>query len=152
MVDSQQYHGFYELGLYHRSSDGDDRLVRKYRSSFRNCPYVALELKFSEILQKIFAEKVFTSQIFDILIGKLEIPQIVDHLLYSGHDRISPAVGHSPEEHIKIGDIICHTCLKIAVGHGELVKVCRAWSDSFCFPFGFPPCDFKAAFLSAVFI
>ena len=44
----------------------------------------------------------------DIFIGKIQVIQIVYDLLQPGHNGITASIGYLPEEHIKIGDVICH--------------------------------------------
>ena len=107
--------------------------MRKYRSSLRHRPYITFKFKVSEIFKKIIAKDPLTPQEFDIFIGKFQILQICHKLFHTGHYGIASSVRNASEEHVEIGDVICHACLKIAVGHGELVKVCQHGQIHFVF-------------------
>ena len=125
VVDAQKHHRLDELCLHHRSSDGHDRLMREDRRSLRHRPDITLELKITQIRKKIFAENIFAAQICDVLIRKSEVLEIVDELFQTRHDRVAAAVRHSAEEHIEIRDIVRHAGFKIAVCHGDFIKICE---------------------------
>ena len=123
MIDRHEHKGLDKLSLYNGASDSDDRLIREDRHSFRDRPHVTLEFKISEILQKLFTEAVFRSEVLDIFVFKFQILKIIHHLFQTRHDGKASAVGHSPEKHIEICYNILFSEFKIAVGHRKLVKV-----------------------------
>ena len=76
-----------------------------------------------QIFQEFFAEQILAAQIFDVLIRKLQALQVVNQLIQAGHNGIAAAIRYSPEEHVKICDIVRHVGLKISMGHGNFIKV-----------------------------
>ena len=123
MVDRQQHHGFDELGLHHRPPDGHDGLVGEDGGALRHRPNVAGEAEVFQIIQKGFAEQLFSPQVGDILFGEGEAFQVVHQLLHTRHDRQTAVIRHPAEEHIEVGDAVPAALPKKAVGHGELVKI-----------------------------
>ena len=71
-------------------------------------------------MKKIFAEDAQPSQIIHIFIGEIQILDVIDDLLQSGHDRIAALVRVVTEEHVK-DDSLVFLCLKIALHHGQLI-------------------------------
>ena len=123
MVDQKQYHSFYELGLHDRSSYCDQRLVREYDASFRYGPYITLEFEVGEILEKLFVEQFFASQVFDIFVCELKIFQILYNLFQPREDRITAAIRDLSEKHIEIRYVVSHSRTVISIGHRDLIKV-----------------------------
>ena len=123
VVDGEQHHGFDKLGLGHRATHGDDGFAGENGSAFGDAPYITGKFEVFQIVQKFWAEAAFAVKIFQILLGKAEVFQIVHQLLHAGHDGIAGIVRHIPVEHIKIGDGISHALFVIAIGHGKFVKI-----------------------------
>jgi len=53
-------------------------------------------------------------QISQILLGKGQVPQIFDHLLYAGHDGKTAFLGNLAEKQVKIGHCLGHIIVEIA--------------------------------------
>ena len=123
VVDGQQDHGLDELGLDDRAAHRDDGLAGEDDLAFGNGPHVTFKFEIAEIVQKALGETTAALQIGNILLGKAQILQILHHLLHAGHNGVTAVVGDLAEKHIEICDGICHAVFKIAVGHGQLIKV-----------------------------
>ena len=59
----------------------------------------------------------------DILLIEMEILNIVNHLIQPGADGEAAPIRHIPEKNVKIGNPIPEARLKIAVTHGQFVKI-----------------------------
>ena len=123
VIDAQKHHGFYKLCLDRRTAHGNDGFSGKDRRSFWNSPHITAEMEFPQIFQKFLAEDMLRVEKLDIFIGKLQIFQIVDELLYAGHNSKTAIIGHFTEKHIEIANGILKTIGKIAVRHCQLIKI-----------------------------
>ena len=108
MIDNQKNHRFYKLRLNHRSSDRENRFMRKNRRTFRHCPNITGKPKVSEVFQKFFAENTFPSEKFYIFFRKLQIFKVIDNLFDPCHNGVAASVRDLSEEHIEICDILLH--------------------------------------------
>ena len=125
MVDRQKQHRLQELRLDDGTAHGDQRLMRKDRAPFRHCPDVALEFEIAQVLEEAFVEKLLAAQEFDVLVGEVEIVEIIDQLLQPGHDDKAALIRDLAEKHIKIHNLVFQTVDEIPVPHGDLIKVCQ---------------------------
>ena len=123
MIDGEEQHGFQELRLQDGSSDRDDGFAREDRGPLRHGPYVAGEMKMPEIFQKFRRENLFGGEEFDVLLGKMQILDIRNHLLQPGKDGEAALVGHVAEEHVEIGDTVADAVFEISVHHGHFVII-----------------------------
>ena len=123
MVDTQKGICLDELGLGSRSPDGNQGLMGKYRRSLRHRPDIASEAEGTQVVQEVLLKQAFAPQIGDVLLVKVEVPDIIHQLLQAGGNGIAAAVGHPAEENIEIGDTILQPLAEVAVGHGHLVEV-----------------------------
>ena len=123
MVDGQQNHGFDKLCLYHGACNGYNGLTRENRGAFGNGPYIALELEVLEIVEERLREASAAAEVLNILLGKVQILEIIYQLLDTGHDGIAAAVRYPAEEHIKVCAPVSHALFEVSVGHSELIKI-----------------------------
>ena len=123
MVQLHQHIGLNKLCLNSGGTYRQNRLAGEDRGSLRNSPNIACKFESTQILQKLLSEAVFGAQISNVFLGEVQITNIFDHLLQTGCNGKAAAVRDTAEENIKVGDAILQRSLKIAVGHGELVKV-----------------------------
>ena len=123
VVEGDQQQRFEQLALDGRALDRDDRLLREDRHALLDRPDVAVQLKVGEVIEEGFAEHSGAAQVGDVRLGKAEVIDRINELLQAGHDRIAAAIRHTAEEHIKDRDLVLVALLKIAVGHGQLIKI-----------------------------
>lgn len=123
MVDGQQREGLDELGLDGLGPDDDHGLTGKHRGSLRHGVDVAGEMEVLQIGQKFLAEKVPAPQIGNVLRREVQILNIIDQLLQTSGDGKAAAIRHPAEKDVKVGDMILVTAFKVAIAHGQLVKV-----------------------------
>ena len=123
VVDAQQGVGLDELGLGGGRPDRHKGLAGEYRRALRHSPDIAGKAESAEIVQKILLEKVFAPEIGDVLLVKVEVPDVLHQLLQPRRDGEAAAVRHAAEEYVKVGDALLHPLAEVAVGHGHLVKV-----------------------------
>ena len=106
MINSYQKHRFNHLRLYYRAPDFDQRFSGKYRCSFRNGPYITGELKIRQKIEKAFFKCICVPEKSDVILRKVQILQIINHLFHAGHNGISALFRHLTEEQIKISDLL----------------------------------------------
>ena len=123
MVDGQQREGLDELGLDGLGPDDDHGLTGKHRGSLRHGVDVAGEMEVLQIGQKFLAEKVPAPQIGDVFRREVQILNIINQLLQTSGDGKAAAIRHPAEKDVKVGDMILVTAFKVAIAHGQLVKV-----------------------------
>ena len=80
-------------------------------------------MEVTQIFQEIFVKQFLSPQILNVLIGKMQIQNIIDQLIQPGSNGETALVGNVTEKHIEIDNAVLITRLHIAVGHGELIKV-----------------------------
>ena len=123
MVDGKQGEGLNELRLNSRSPDSHQRLPGKHRRSLGDGINVAGEAEVLQIGQELLVKELTAPEILDILLGKVEILNIVDKLLQTRGDSKAAAIRHAPEEHVKIGNAVLIAVFEIPIAHGQLVKI-----------------------------
>ena len=122
MVDGQQHHGFHQLRLDHRSAHRDNRLAREDRRPLRNGPHVTAEVEVAQIIEEGVAHALLFQQ-RKVRFAEGQILKIVDQLPDTGHDGKAAVVRHMAEKHVEPRDLVAHAVFKIAVCHGQFVKV-----------------------------
>ena len=123
MVHREQSKGLDELGLDSRSPDGYQRLTGKHRRTLGNGIDVAGKSKILQIGQKLLVKEIPAPEIVDVLLGEMEVFNIVDELIQARSDGEAAAVRHSAEKHIEIGDAILVAVFEISITHGQLIKI-----------------------------
>ena len=123
MVDGQQRECLDQLGFDGRGADHHQRLLGEHRCALGNGVDIAGKAEISEIVQKLLAEQVPAAEISDVLLGEMQVLDVVDQLLQSRRNGEAAAVGHLAEEHVEIGDAILAAGLEVAVAHGQLIEV-----------------------------
>ena len=73
-------------------------------------------------MKEILAEDAQSSQIIHIIVGKVQVLDIVNDLFQAGHNGIAAFIGILPKEHVKDNCFI-FLCLKVPLHHCELVKI-----------------------------
>ena len=54
---------------------------------------------------------------------EVQVLDVVDQLLQTCGDGEAAAIGHLAEKHVEIGDAVLAAGFKVAVAHGQLIKV-----------------------------
>ena len=91
--------------------------------ALRHGPDVAGEAEVFQIVQKCLAEQLPAAQIGNVLVGEVQVLDVVDDLLETGGDGIAAVVRHAAEELIKVRDAVLHAVLQITVAHRQLIEV-----------------------------
>ena len=123
VVDGQQRECLDQLGFDGRGTHHHQRLLGEHRCALGNGVDIAGKAEISEIVQKLLAEQVPAAEISDVLLGEMQVLDVVDQLLQSRCNGEAAAVGHLAEEHVEIGDAILAAGLEVAVAHGQLIEV-----------------------------
>ena len=123
MVQGQQHIGLHQLRLNGRGADGQDRLAGEHGSSLGHCVNIAGEMEVPEIGQEVLIEDLLSPQEFDILIVKVQLLNVLHHLLQACRNGKAAAIWNIPEENVKIGDLLAKALFEIAVAHGQLIKI-----------------------------
>ena len=123
VVDGQQGERLDQLRLDGRCADHHQRLLGKHRRTLRNGVDIAGEAEVPQIVQEFLAEQVSPAEIGDVLLGEVQVLDVVDQLLQTCRDGEAAAIGHLAEEHVEIGDALLAAGLKVAVAHGQLIEV-----------------------------
>ena len=122
VIDQIQESRFDQLGFHQRSDYLDQRFPRKDNRSFGNGIDIACKMEAAEIFQKIILKEMEAAQIINIIRIKMQIPDIVYHLLQSGTDRIAAVAGIDPVKSVENHDLIGGVFV-VALHHGKLVEV-----------------------------
>ena len=123
MVQGQQHISLYQLRLNGGGTNRQNGLTREYRGSFRHCINVAGEVEVPEIGQEALVENVLFPEEFNVFLVKMQLLDILHHLLQTGCDGKAAAIWHIPEKYVKIGDLLAEALFEIAVAHGQLIKI-----------------------------
>ena len=123
MVEHKQQISLDKLRLICGRADGYDRLAREYRRALGYCPDIARKAEGAEHFKKALVKAASAAEVFDILIGEMQVLYIVDYLRETCGDGKSAAVGNLAEEDIKVCDSVRHSLDKIAVSHRQLIEI-----------------------------
>ena len=123
VVKLQQHIGFQKLGLNGRRADRDHGLARENRGALRYRPDVPMKAEIPERLQEFLIKHPASAQIRDILLGKMQVLNIVNNLLQAGGNRITALVRHITEENVKISDAVLVSRFPVTVPHSQFVKI-----------------------------
>ena len=138
MVQGQKHIGLDELGLNGGGADGQNRLLGKHRRALRHGVNVPGKAEISQIVQKILVKNVLFPEKCNVLPVKMQLLDVLHNLLQARRNGIAAPIGNRPEEHVKVGDFILKALLKIAVSHGQLIKVAEHGQVSFVHGFLLP--------------
>ena len=123
MVDGQQGKGLDKLCFNGRSPHHHQGLLGEHRGPLRHGINVAGKPEISQIFQEFLAEQVPPPKIRNVLLGEVQVLDVVDQLLQARGNGKAALVRHPAEEHVKIRDLILEAVLEIPVAHGQLIKV-----------------------------
>ena len=123
VVQGQQDVGFHKLGLDGGGPDGEDGLPGEDGGALGHGPDVAGKAEVLQILQEFRGEAPLAPEVFDVLLVKAEVLDVVDDLGKPGGDGEAAPVGDAAEEHVKVAHPVLQAGLEVAVAHGQLVEV-----------------------------
>ena len=106
MIYRKQNVGLDKLSLDSRCAHDHKRLTREHGSTLRYGPDIALELEIAQILEELLGEHPPAAQILDVLVVKVQVLDIFDHLLKPGSDGKAAVIGILTVKNIEIGDLI----------------------------------------------
>ena len=151
MVQGQQQERLDELGLDGRGADRQDRLMREDWRALGHRVDIPGEAEGPQVVQKRLVKHAAAPEIGKIRLGKVQVVDIVDHLLQARRDGKAALIRAAAEKDVKIGDGIGHAVDKIAVAHGQLIKIAEHGQIRRCFLFHNAPqsLNFAAPFQRA---
>ena len=123
MVDTQQQVSLNELRLNGGCTDGDDGFLGEHRRTLRHCPDITCEFEIRQIGKKFLTEQIPAAQVLDVFGREMKILNVLDDLLQTGGNSKSTAIGTPSEKQVEIGDAILIARGKIALTHGQFIKV-----------------------------
>jgi len=123
VIDGKKRKGLNELGLNSRSAHRDQGLPGKNRGALGDGVNVAGKAEILQIGQEVLVKELAAPEILDVLLGEVEILNIVNELLQSRHDGKAALIRYRAEKHIEIGDTILVAVFEITVAHGQLIKI-----------------------------
>ena len=125
MVDLQQQVRLHELCLNGRGAHRDQWLTREHGRALRHGPDIAGEAEVFQIVEKCLAEQLPAAQIGNVLVGEVQVLDVVDDLLETGGDGVAAVIRYAAEEHVKVADALAQSGLEVPVAHGELIEVAQ---------------------------
>ena len=125
MVDNVQNGSLYQLSLHNGSDDLDDGFSGEHDRAFGNGIDITGKPEIFQIVKKVRIKNAQRSQIVQVLLFKVKLPDVLDHLLQSGADGISASAGITSVEGVKNHGLIPVLVAKIPLHHGELVEICH---------------------------
>ena len=123
MVQCQERECLDYLSFDRCSAHCEYRFAGEHRSSFRNRPDVALEVKVSKIFEKSLVEAFLGAEVFDVLVVEVKVLNKMNELFKSCGDSVASAVRNSAEKDVEIDYLVLPSGEKVAVRHGKLVKI-----------------------------
>ena len=139
MIDGKKRKGLNELGLNGRSAHRDQGLPWKDRGALGDGVNVAGKAEILQIGQEALVKELAAPEILNVLLGEVEIFNIVNELLQSRHDGKAALIRYRAEKHIEIGDTILVAVFEITVAHGQLIKIAEHGHVQFFLSFHFIP-------------
>ena len=122
VVDEGEDRRLDQLRLHDRRAHAHERLVREHDRALAHGVDLAGEAQLAKIGEERLVEQAERAQIGQILLGKVQAVDVVDHALQPGGDGIGD-VALGAEEHVEHALVARHAVLEIAVHHGELVQI-----------------------------
>ena len=123
VVEDEQDIRLDELRLDGGCADGQDRLAREDRRALRHGEDVAREAEIAQVGEEVLVKDAAAAQVGDVLFGKMQVADVVDHLLQPCRDGEAAAVGDVAVKDVEIADAVTHPVAEIAVAHRQLVEV-----------------------------
>ena len=138
VIDYVQNRGLHKLRFHDRRDDFYDRFSGKDHSSFRDGIDISRKMEGTEIFQEILLKNMKSSQIINILFGKMKIFYIFNHLLQPGGNGETAAAGVGAVKHIEDDSLVCGV-FEIPLHHGQFIEI-REQGQVCCSHVGSPSC------------
>ena len=123
MIQHHQHVGLDKLRFNRLAAHDHQRFTGKHHGALGNCPDVAGKAKILQKSQKLFGKASLGTKEGNIVLVKVKRFDILHHLLQSRRNGKAAVIGIVAVKNVKIDDLVLHTVFKIAVAHGQLVKV-----------------------------
>ena len=111
-----------ELCLLDRRDDLEHRLTREDDGSLRDSPDITCEVEARKVIEEVFVKYIEALQVLNIIIGKMQVLDVVDHIRKSAAYRVTSVTWIFPVECIEYDDLI-RRVLKVALHHSQLIQV-----------------------------
>ena len=123
VVDDVEQGRLHQLGLHDGGDDLHQGFPGEYDGALGDRVDIAGKAELMEIVQKVFLKHVQAAQIFDLVVGKMQVLNVLDHLFQPGADSEAVAVGIGAVKHIKDHRLVGVFFFKIPLHHGQLIQV-----------------------------
>ena len=153
VVNLQQQIRLNQLRLNRGRTDGQQRFAGEHGRAFRDGVNVAVELEILEVIEEALVEDSLAAQISDIIIGEMQLLDVLDNLLQPRGNREAAAVGHVAEEHVKIHIALVEAVAVVAIAHCEFVEITehrRVFLRSICHCFAHPVLSYLSKFVTLI--
>lgn len=114
---------FDELGFHDRSDDLDQRFSGKDNSTFRDCINISRKTEILQIVKKVLRKDIQSGQVAYVFLGEMKVFDVLDSLFQPGSYGLAAASRVGAVKNIKNYSFILVLVLKIALHHGELIKI-----------------------------
>ena len=122
MVDEVEQRRFDQLRLHDGRAHAQERLIREHDRALGHAVDFPREAQRAQHVEKILVKEVQRPQIIEVLLGKMELIDIVDDGLRARHYRVSIVFAVAKKQ-IEHGLVFAHAITVIPVHHRELVQV-----------------------------
>ena len=123
VVQCQQQIRLNKLCLNGRSPDRQHGFLGENRRAFGDSINIAGELEVRQILQEILLEEIPAAEVCNVLLGKMQVLNVLHHLLETCGNGKAAAIRNSTEEDVKISNLILIAVSKIPVAHGQFIEI-----------------------------
>ena len=106
VVDGQQGEGLEQLRLDRGRAHNDHRLLREHGRALGHGVNVAAEVEVRKVVKELLADHIAAAEVFNVLLVKVQIFDIVDQLVEPCGDGVAAAVRHGAEINVEIGNAI----------------------------------------------
>ena len=80
-------------------------------------------MEIGEIVKEGVAEHALAAQESDVFFVEAQVLQVIQHLAESGEDGVTPAIRHTAEVVVKVGNFVLPAFVEMALRHGQFVEV-----------------------------
>ena len=123
VVQGEEEIGFDDVAVNQRCAHAEERRVGEDDAAFRHCPDVAPEVEIGEVVEEGVAEHALAAQEGDVFFVEAQVLQVIQHLAESGEDGVTPAIRHTAEVVVKVGNFVLPAFVEMALRHGQFVEV-----------------------------
>ena len=111
------------MSLHCGRTYGHQRLTRENNRTLRHRPDITCKFKGTQIIKKLLTEAALLAQVGNIVLIKVQIVDVLNHLLKACGNGIAAVIGVGAIKHVKVRDGVAHTLFKVAVCHRHFIIV-----------------------------